>query len=111
MVTGLRAVPPVGGPVADHDTFVMHTQPVTLSDGHPLQANACLICGSKIGSFPCNFVSIIVATDPDCACGQVPTITQLVHSWHGVTDTEELARKAVRLADAIHPEAGPPCTG
>lgn len=92
-------------PVRDNDSFVLHTEPVTLTAVHPLRRNKCLLCRYLIGAEPVVFVCLVVATEPGCECGQIPVIAQLVHASCGVTTTRELVRAAVTLTCKEHERA------
>jgi len=80
-----------------------------LAAGHPLRAEACLVCGEPAGGELVIITALIVAMQAGCHCGQIPTITQPVHARHGMPGPEEHVALCEQLAGREHPEGGPQC--
>jgi hypothetical protein len=94
-----------------NDTIAMWSALTSLALGHPLRSNRCLLCGCMIGGGPCRFACLVVADLPDCNCGQVPTVTQLICGDHKTPTANDIARAVIRLSVTAHPEGAHTCRG
>jgi len=89
-------------PIRVMDSFIMFSEPATLAGGHPLRSNRCLLCAAMIGGQGCRFVSVVIADNPECTCGQIPTVTQLICVDHGAPEWEANVPAVVKLSLAAH---------
>lgn len=109
--TGLTARSAALGPLRELDAVSMWSFPARLALGHPLRASRCLLCGTMIGGQDCRIITVIVLDRPDCECGQIPNVCQLICTDHGEPTSLQLVEAAARYADKVHPPDGVACRG
>ena len=100
---------PESDPVKIGDAFQLWTAPQVFAEGHPLRRSRCIKCGMVAGGRRVCIVALVLCDPPECVCGQITTLTQVICADHEEMTGAEAVEAFTELTLRVHPRNGEPC--